>query len=108
MLETIVESKNREAAPLPAERTSSRLTSGQEAVVELLLTTAQILGEQNAINPSVIASRKELERLTQGDLTVNALQGWRRKLAGETLLAVLQGKLGLRIIDDTVHLIEAD
>ena len=108
VLETIVESKNREAAPLPAERTSSRLTSGQEAVVELLLTTAQILGEQNAINPSVIASRKELERLTQGDLTVNALQGWRRKLAGETLLAVLQGKLGLRIIDDTVHLIETD
>ena len=108
VLAAIAESKDREPAPLPAERTSSRLTSEQEAVVELLLTTAQVLGGQHAINPSVIATRKELERLTQGDLTVNALQGWRRKLAGETLLAVLQGKLGLRVIDETVHLIGTD
>lgn len=108
VLNIIEESKSREPAPLPAEHVPSRLTVAHEVVVELLLTAARVLGERYAINSSVITNRKELERLIQGDLTVNVLQGWRRKLAGETLLAVLQGKLGLRVIDDAVRLMETD
>ena len=76
--------------------------------MELLMTAAHILGDRYTINPMVITSRKELERLTQGDHKVPVLQGWRRKLAGETLMAILQGRLGLRIIDENVQLIEKD
>ena len=106
LLKIVAESKNREPAPLPAEHAYSRASAEQEAVVELLLTTARMLGEQHAINPALITTRKELERLVQGDAEVQVLQGWRRKLAGETLLTVLRGEAGLRVMDNKVRLIE--
>jgi ribonuclease D len=65
-----------------------------------------MLGEQHAINPALITTRKELERLVQGDMEVQVLQGWRHKLAGETLLTVLRGEAGLRVVDNKVRLIE--
>jgi ribonuclease D len=106
LLQVIVESKDREPAPLPAEHALVRPSTEQGDIVELLLTTARVLGEQHAINPALITSRKELERMIQGDLTVNVLRGWRRKLAGETLLAVQRGELSLRVVDNKVSLIE--
>ena len=104
LLKLIEESKGVEPAPLPAKHVHIRPGAGQEAVVELLLTVASLLGEQNLINPSLITNRKELERMIQGDHKVNVLQGWRRKLAGEALLATLRGEYGLRVIDGKVHL----
>lgn len=106
VLKVIAENKDREPAPLPAEHALSRPSTGQGDIVELLLTTARVLGEQNAINPALITSRKELERMIQGDRTVNVLRGWRRKLAGETLLAVQRGELCLRVVGNRVSLIE--
>jgi ribonuclease D len=104
VLKIIGESKNREPVPLPAEQAFTHLSAAQDAVVDMLFTAARVLGDQYTINPSVITNRKELERLTHGDVTVNVLRGWRRKLAGETLLALLRGELGLRVIDDKVCL----
>jgi ribonuclease D len=108
LLHVIAESKTHEPQPLPTAHIAARLTAGQDAVVELLLSAARMIGEQHALNPSIITSRKELERLMQGDQTVSVLQGWRRKMAGETLLAVLAGKVGLRVADDMVRLFGTD
>lgn len=105
LLDVIKEGKTREPAPLPAEQQIARLEPGQDAVVELLSTTVRMIGEQHTLHPAVITTRKELERLVQGDLGVNVMQGWRRKLAGETLLAVLQGQIGLRVIGGAVHFV---
>jgi len=104
LLKAIEESKGREPVPLPAEHEVTRPTPKQDAVVELLLAATRMIGERHALNPSSIANRKELERLVQGDQTVNILHGWKRQLAGETLQAVLQGKAGLQVIDGAVHL----
>jgi len=108
LLKIIEESKSREPQALPAEHKSTRLAPGQDAIVELLITTTHVIGEKHALHPSVITNRKELERLVQGDLSVGVLQGWRRKLAGETLLMVLQGETGLRVADGALHLTRAD
>lgn len=104
LLQVITAAKNQEPQPLAMEQRAARLTPGQDAIVELLATTLRMIGEQHTLHPAVIANRKELERLVQGDQTVNVLHGWRRKLAGDTLLAVLQGERGLRVIDGAVHL----
>ncbi|MEJ2565645.1 MAG: ribonuclease D [Gammaproteobacteria bacterium] len=104
LLKLIEKSKDLEPEPLPAAAVHTRPGAGQETVVELLLTAASLLGEQHRINPTLITNRKELARLIQGDLQLNLLQGWRRKLAGESLLAVLRGEYGLRVIDGKVHL----
>lgn len=103
LLELIVASKDRPPQPLPETQRPVRFSPGQEAVVELLAAAVRLIGERHALHPSAIASRKELERLLQGDHSVDILQGWRRKLAGETLLSVLRGEIGLRIRDGSVH-----
>ena len=108
VLTIIEESKAHKPAPLPDEYAFSRLPVGQESIVELLLASVSVIGEQNTLNPSIIATRKELERLVQGDQTVHVLQGWRRKLAGETLLALLRGDAGLRVVDGAVRILDAN
>jgi len=108
VLTIIEESKAHKPAPLPDEYALSRLSAGQESIVELLLASVSVIGEQNTLNPSIIATRKELERLVQGDQTVHVLQGWRRKLAGETLLALLRGDAGLRVVDGAVRILDAN
>jgi hypothetical protein len=35
---------------------------------------------------------------------VNVLHGWRRKLAGESLLAVLRGDAALRVVEGAVQI----
>jgi ribonuclease D len=107
LLELIAASKDRDPQPLPEEHRSMRLTPAQEAVVELLATAVRMIGERHALHPSAITSRRELERLAQGDRDVDVLQGWRRKLAGETLLSVLQGQTGLKVIGGAVEFIGA-
>ena len=106
LLDIIKTAKTQTPVTIPSERTTSRLDSGQEAIIDLLLTTIRVLAGRHDVNPAIITTRKELERLIQGDETVKVLQGWRRKLAGETLLAVLHGKFALQISADTVQLIE--
>jgi ribonuclease D len=106
LLQVIADSKGREPSPLPVEHPRSRPSTEQGDIVELLLTTARVLGDQHAINPALITNRKELERLVQGDHTVNVMRGWRRALAGNALLAVQRGELGLRVVDNRVRLVE--
>ena len=62
----------------------------------------RILGQQHGISPATLTTRKEIERLVRGERDLNLLQGWRRKLAGETLLELLQGRLALRVEDARV------
>jgi ribonuclease D len=108
LLKIIEESKTREPIPMAAAQSVPPPTAGREALVDMLLTAARLLGDQHAVNPAVITNRKELERLIQGDSAVNVLQGWRRRLAGESLLAILRGELGLRVVDDQVRLLKTD
>jgi ribonuclease D len=108
LLGVIEESKNREPQPMPAEHLNTQLAPGQDAIVELLIATAHIIAEKHTLHPSVITSRKELERLVKGDQTVGVLQGWRRKLAGDTLLTVLEGETMLRVADGSVQLTNAN
>jgi ribonuclease D len=103
LLELIAASKDRAPQPLPETQRPARFSPAQEAVVELLGAAVRLIGERHALHPSAITSRKELERLVQGDRSVNVMQGWRCKLAGETLLSVLRGEIGLRVRDGTVH-----
>lgn len=105
LLEAIAASQGREPEPLPEEHRPPRLSTAQETVVELLSATLRMIGERQSLHPSAIASRKELERMAQGDRELGVLQGWRRKLAGETLLSVLSGDAALKVCGGTVQLV---
>ena len=70
--------------------------------VELLQAALKLRAEEEAIAPSLLASTADLLALVDAKRSrqepdVPLVQGWRRKLAGETLLAVLAGKLAMRL-----------
>jgi ribonuclease D len=85
--------------PLPDAGLRLQLTPAQDALVDVMSAVVRLSGAEHAINPAVLATRKQLERLVSGDADVEILHGWRRKLVGERLQALLAGELSLSVRD---------
>ena len=104
ILELLEQSRSRPETdcPQPAERLV--LTSGQEALADLLMATLRIEAQRQNIGPAMLATRRELERLASGDDDLPVLRGWRARLIGDTLLAVRRGERCLRVSEDGVRL----
>jgi ribonuclease D len=96
-----------QAAQLPREQwptdpTRSRpLDARQEAMVDLLTAALRLIADEQKLSPMAIASRKELEKLVRGDDDCALRSGWRHSVAGQRLVAVMQGKQSV-VIDDGV------
>ena len=82
-----------------AKQIPSRLDSNQEAIADLLVCSLRLLAKKNNITYTALATRKELEKMVTGERDLDILHGWRRALAGDDLLNVLEGKL-LPVIKD--------
>jgi ribonuclease D len=85
--------------PLPDSGSRLHLTPAQDALVDVMSAVVRLSGAEHAINPAVLATRKQLERLVSGDAEVEFMHGWRRKLVGERLQALLSGELRLSVQD---------
>jgi ribonuclease D len=96
----------REQAPQPLPKTEFRvhLDPSQEALVDVMMAVVRLCAEQNTLNPAVLASRKQLEKLATGNNDIEALHGWRRNLVGERLLALLDGRLNLSVLDGRLRI----
>ncbi len=98
--------QGRERAPTPLNEKGRPGKKGarQEAVLDVLTAVVRIRSEENALNPVILAGRKDLERLLDGDPETPVLHGWRYSMVGKELEGLLQGQLALRISPDTVSL----
>jgi ribonuclease D len=85
-----------------------RLSPAEEAVADLLMAVVRLRGMEHSLHPSVLASRKDLARLVQGDSGTGLLQGWRRTLIGAELQAILQGERTLRVEQGMVRVGERE
>jgi ribonuclease D len=79
-----------------------RADTEPEGLLKLLGAVLQIQAEQSKVSPSMLANGQELQDFLTGFRLGNLnghplLKGWRRDLAGEKLLAVLEGKVSLRV-----------
>ncbi len=86
-------------APFPYAGQYLKLSPEQDALVDVMSAVTRISGMEHALNPAVLATRKQLERLVSGDADVDIMHGWRRKLVGERLQALLNGELSLSVRD---------
>jgi len=86
-------------APFPDAGQCLKLSPEQDALVDVMSAVTRISGMEHALNPAVLATRKQLERLVSGDADVDIMHGWRRKLVGERLQALLNGELNLSVRD---------
>lgn len=106
LLQRITEAKQLPKEQWPTLQEGQRLPAEQEPLLDLLMALLRERCQQQAITPSAVAGRRELERLVLGESDIPLLHGWRAAIAGEALQALLRGELVLRV--DNRRLVVAD
>lgn len=97
LVKLVSEAADRPPVPFPDTGKRIKPTPDQNALVDVMMALVRMSGEQNDLNPAVLASRKQLEQLVHGDTDINVMQGWRKKFVGEQLARFLDGDLNLSV-----------
>ena len=97
LVELVNEAAGKTPTPFPDIGKRAKLSPDQGALVDVMLALVRLSGEQNDLNPAVLATRKQLEKLVLGDRDITVTQGWRKKLVGEQLVKFLNGELRLTV-----------
>ena len=89
---------------------SSDLRARVRAVLPLASAVLQAACSEAGIASELVATRDDLESLVvavaRGDADEHPLlQGWRRELAGERLLRLLNGEVALRVVPGSPHVV---
>jgi ribonuclease D len=74
---------------LPPPPTRPRPDAQKTALVKKLSGAVQTIATQLALSPEILTTRRELEQIASGATDTRALQGWRREIIGQPLLALL-------------------
>jgi ribonuclease D len=108
LLELVQQGLQREPDTGPAWRRGSKPTTQEEALADLLQAQLRLLADASQINSAVIASRKDLLALVQGEEDSGLLRGWRREMAGNELLAMCRGRRSACVRDGRVQISAID
>ncbi len=100
----IQQGQQRPPAPLKDKGKPTKKNARQEAVLDVLTAVVRIRSEENALNPVILANRKSLEQLLDGDPDTPVLHGWRYSMVGRELEGLLKGELSLSVSPETVTL----
>ncbi len=92
LLQLIKQARATPQAQWPVEKRAKRPGPEQEALIDLLMCGLRIQAQQQNITPAIIAGRKELDRLANGERDIPLLTGWRKGVAGDALLGVVEGR----------------
>ncbi len=109
LCQLITTAKNRAPLPLNEKDRPTKKNQQQEAILDILTALVRIRAEENSLNPTILASRKDLEVLLfNDDDECPILHGWRFTMAGRELIGLLKGKLLLGIESEKLVIIEND
>lgn len=98
LLKLLEAARQRAPEALPEFERPETLTEDQEAAVDVLSGVLRQLAAAQQLNPTSIASRKDLQNLVRGARDDSPLlHGWRRGIAGERLVDVLEGRCRLQL-----------
>jgi ribonuclease D len=92
----------------PQEKTQRmRLTTEQDAMVDILTCAVRLLAKQQQLSPQALATRKELEQLAIGNQDLALLSGWKKAVIGNDLQKILAGTLWPYCIDGQISLVSS-
>ncbi|MFV1984983.1 MAG: ribonuclease D [Thiohalomonadales bacterium] len=85
-----------------------KLSQDQDALVDSLMSVMRLRAFEENISPAMIANRKDLEQLLleQDNSELAITQGWRKEVAGDSILAFLKGNLKLTAINGKLAILE--
>jgi len=98
----IAEAKNSSPIPIVDKTKPTKKTANQEAVLDVLTAVVRMRADDNSLNPMILASRKELEKLLFGEADNPILSGWRYSMVGKELEGLLQGQFSLTLKEGSV------
>lgn len=107
LCELIAAAKNKEPQPLKEKDRAIKKNQQHEAILDILTALVRIRAEENSLNPTILATRKDLEALLfneEDDCPL--LHGWRYSMAGKELVGLLKGDLLFGIKSDRLSVIE--
>ncbi len=106
LCELIATAKNSEPKPLQQKDRNIKKNQQDEAILDILTALVRIRAEENSLNPSILAARKDLEALMfkEGE-DCPLLHGWRYSMAGKELVGLLEGELLFGIQDGKLQVI---
>ena len=90
---------------MPYAPRQNQAPEGAAAAVELLKVLLKLTAEKHGVAAKVIANSEDLDKIAaDGEKAdVQALQGWRRDLFGETALQLIRGDVALRFVGRKVE-----
>ncbi|MBM4208278.1 MAG: ribonuclease D [Gammaproteobacteria bacterium] len=99
LCELISQAKTKEPIVLHNKGRGVKKSQQHEAILDILTALVRIRAEENALNPNILANRKDLENLlfNEAEEDCPLLHGWRYSMAGKELLGLLNGELTLGI-----------
>ncbi len=107
LCELIAIAKNKEPIALKEKERSIKKNQQHEAILDILTALVRIRAEENSLNPTILATRKDLEVLLfNEDDDCPLLHGWRYSMAGKELVGLLRGELLFGIQADKLSVIE--
>lgn len=87
-------------AELPSIAKRRRVQGDVDGSVDLMIALVRARARQHGVAMPLLASRDDLERLAAGDReTSPLLEGWRRTMVGDELVALLEGTVSMRLND---------
>jgi len=92
IVQLVQDAADKEPQPLPGWKKRAKPTAQEEALADVLHAQLRLLAECYQINSTVLASRKDLLAVVQGEQDIPILKGWRRAMAGNELLAIRGGQ----------------
>jgi len=94
LLDLIQQAKEIPAENWPSDSIPTRkLKPAEEALADLMMCCLRLLADKHDITAAAIAGKKDLEKLITGDTNTTLMQGWRKKIAGDTLQQVANKQL---------------
>lgn len=107
LCELIAIAKNNEPQPLKEKDKAIKKNQQHEAILDILTALVRIRAEENSLNPTILATRKDLEVLMFNDEEgCPLLHGWRYSMAGKELVGLLKGDLLFGIQGDRLSVID--
>ena len=101
----INEAKQR--TPIPTDnKKSAKKNPKQEAILDVLTAVVRMRADENSLNPVILASRKDLEKLLSDEQESSLLLGWRYSMVGKELQGLLNGRYALTLNTENVFLTE--
>lgn len=92
----VIAQADRASPPYPSRDTRpAPLTLQQECLIDVLGAVVRARADQEQINSAALGGRRQLIQLVRGQRNLPILRGWRRRLVGDQLLAIISGELSI-------------